>query len=220
VVDTIIEGRYKMPKKGSKSEASSKKGSTTKKSSKKVTENNATEITLKLRDVVWDAVFKQELVDAELASITTNTVLDAVQKANVIASHVTSTESGALDTVQKASAIDTHLTSTEDSSSSCYITPLLGNYVVVRADDAGVHAGVLKELNKDTVVLTDSRRIWRWTGANTLNEVAGFGVTSAEKSKYTRVSDPIEEIVIARWCEVIKCTDKARKLIVDAGWAE
>jgi hypothetical protein len=69
-----------------------------------------------------------------------------------------------------------------------------GHEVIIRTYSAGVHVGNLDEewIRADQIVtLKNARRIWRWRGANTLNEIATNGVT---RSEYTRISDPVEKI--------------------------
>lgn len=42
--------------------------------------------------------------------------------------------------------------------------PLLNQIVLIRAQKAGLHYGVLADYNSEYVYLTDSRRIWSWEG--------------------------------------------------------
>lgn len=57
--------------------------------------------------------------------------------------------------------------------------PLLGELVLVRARNAGVHYGKLKGTG-DFIHLSDSHRIWKWEGAFTLSEVSQVGELVAE----------------------------------------
>ena len=43
-------------------------------------------------------------------------------------------------------------------------------FVLVRTYSAGVHCGTLEQREGREVSLSDVRRIWRWRGANTLND--------------------------------------------------
>lgn len=78
-----------------------------------------------------------------------------------------------------------------DSIATSYAT---GPEVIVRTYSAGVHVGVLDgewtDANKP-IVLKNARRIWRWRGANTLNEVSSNGVN---REAYTRISESVESI--------------------------
>lgn len=90
-----------------------------------------------------------------------------------------------------------------------------GKFVVIRCYNAGVHCGTLTKFAPGKVTLTDARRIWRWRGANTLNEVALNGVDK----EYTRISEPVAEIILTEACEVIATTDKARENLTESRWA-
>lgn len=93
-------------------------------------------------------------------------------------------------------------------------------YVLVRSRDAGVHFGICAASSNSSVKLKNARRLWRWRGANTLNEVALHGVDSAQKSSYTRVSEMVDSIEIFNQCEIIPMTIVAYKRCSEAGWAK
>lgn len=90
-------------------------------------------------------------------------------------------------------------------------------YVVVRTLNAGVHVGELVEhdAEKKVAILSNVRRIWRWDGANTLNEVANHGV-----AKTSKVSEPAELNTLSDVIEVLRATDEARKNLESAKWGE
>ena len=65
--------------------------------------------------------------------------------------------------------------------------------VIIRTFSAGVHVGVLEGKWEDAnkpIVLKNARRIWKWTGANTLNEISTNGVNR----KQSRISEPVAEL--------------------------
>jgi len=86
------------------------------------------------------------------------------------------------------------------------------DYVIIRTELAGVHAGYLKERKGNECTLIDSRRIWYWDGAFTLNKLAKDGTTKPENCKF---SCEVEEIELIGVVEVIKTTEKARKQIIE-----
>jgi hypothetical protein len=90
-----------------------------------------------------------------------------------------------------------------------------GKYVVVRTYSAGVHVGELVSRKGQEVTLANARRIWRWFGANTLNEVATTGIDSAK----SRVSVPVASIEITQAIEIIPATKAAQASIEAAKWA-
>ena len=75
-------------------------------------------------------------------------------------------------------------------------------FVVIRTYSAGVHFGTLEEVDKKgtmTVRLSKSRRLWSWNGALSLHEVSTKGVDI----KNSKISDPVDEIVIDNVIEII-----------------
>lgn len=77
-------------------------------------------------------------------------------------------------------------------------------YVIARCSGAGVHAGYLVSRNENgRIILRDSRRIWRFNGAQTLSEVAVYGLS--EESRIAPVvnrlelrPDDVHELI---WCQ-------------------
>lgn len=95
----------------------------------------------------------------------------------------------------------------------------MGDCVIVRSRDAGVHVGTLVSQEQDVVELASCARVWRWRGARTLHEMASSGIDTAEGG-YTRVSETVAKITLTGCCEVIPCSDEVAASIRDSGWAE
>lgn len=91
---------------------------------------------------------------------------------------------------------------------------MIGEYVIVRTKDAGVHVGTLKESNGMAVLLTDTSRVWRWRGANTLHEMSLHGIDK----DYSRISEQVPRILLTQAIEVIPCTEKAKKNLSQPRW--
>lgn len=83
-------------------------------------------------------------------------------------------------------------------------------YYIIRADRAGVFAGNIKERNGSEVTLTNARRLWYWSGAATLSQMAMEGVKRPKECKFTM---PVDEITILGIIEIIPCTPEAEKNI-------
>lgn len=66
------------------------------------------------------------------------------------------------------------------------------NLSIIRTYSAGVHVGEVVEQNGKEVLLRNARRIWRWYGANTLNEVALHGVDRGQSRISEIVPGPIK----------------------------
>ncbi|MFV0383666.1 DUF6948 domain-containing protein [Paracoccus sp. (in: a-proteobacteria)] len=91
---------------------------------------------------------------------------------------------------------------------------LIGKYVIIRATAAGVHAGTLAACNGgQTVRLTNSRRLWRWTAARgyTLSGVAKYGLKS--NNGWTMIPDVVDDLIITDACEIITTSPKAQASI-------
>ena len=86
--------------------------------------------------------------------------------------------------------------------------------VIVRSYDAGVFCGYLAGSaefeNPDTLKLYNARRLWRWSGAASLSQLCVDGVANKNDCKF-----PCEVpwVVLNRVCEVLPCSDKAKKTI-------
>ena len=68
--------------------------------------------------------------------------------------------------------------------------------VIVRADRAGVFFGNIKERIGSEVTMTNVRRLWFWSGAASLSQLAINGVTNRHDCKFTIVVPYIEGWVI------------------------
>lgn len=80
-------------------------------------------------------------------------------------------------------------------------------YCVVRTYSAGVHIGYVKSIIGKEVELVSSRRLWRWSGAATLSQVA---VDGCKSEKFTVA---VPEITLTEAIEIIPCTDKAKRIL-------
>ena len=83
---------------------------------------------------------------------------------------------------------------------------MLNKKVIIRGDRSGVFFGALSEKNGQEVKLTNCRRLWYWSGAASLSQLAVDGVANPDKCKFTV---PVDEIVILDAIEIIPCTIKA-----------
>ena len=92
------------------------------------------------------------------------------------------------------------------------------DYVIIRADRAGVFAGYLEEDNNEVVILKEARRIWRWYGAASLSQLAVDGTSQPDKCKFPA---EVARIKVLGVIENIPCTEKARKSISEvAVWEQ
>ena len=89
-----------------------------------------------------------------------------------------------------------------------------GDYVIVRCRNAGVHAGYLKSRDANILKLENSRRLYRWWSKFSLSGLATCGVLESKKSEVMFACVlPKIELTASDVCEVIHCTEEARKSI-------
>ena len=74
-----------------------------------------------------------------------------------------------------------------------------GSFVLIRTYSAGVHFGTLVERNGKEVHLSNARRLWSWSGALSLSEIAMKGIDL----KNSKVSVPVDEIILTEAIEII-----------------
>lgn len=86
------------------------------------------------------------------------------------------------------------------------------NAVIVRCESAGVFFGYLHESNlgQGTATLKQARRLWYWSGAASLSQLAVDGTKKPTECKFP-VS--VQEISVAKVIEIIPCTEAAVKSI-------
>jgi len=76
-----------------------------------------------------------------------------------------------------------------------------GTFVLIRTFSAGVHFGILEEWDgKQMVQLSNARRLWSWSGALSLSEVATKGVDIAK----SKISVPVDDIILPQAIEIIR----------------
>ena len=88
----------------------------------------------------------------------------------------------------------------------------LSDAVIVRCETAGVFFGYLKNCNMPQGVaeLTNARRLWYWSGAASLSQLAVDGTKKPSECKFP-VS--VQSITLAKVIEIIPCTAEAVKSI-------
>lgn len=78
--------------------------------------------------------------------------------------------------------------------------------VIVRADRAGVFFGTLIEKNGREVKLVNCRRLWYWTGAASISQLAVEGTNRPDECKFTI---EVPEIEILDVIEIIPCSEQS-----------
>ena len=85
-------------------------------------------------------------------------------------------------------------------------------YVIVRTYSAGVFAGYLKEMDGQQVTLLNARRLWYWSGAASLSQLAMEGTKKPNECKFPC---EVSRIELLQAIEVLDVTETARKNIAE-----
>lgn len=89
---------------------------------------------------------------------------------------------------------------------------MIGEYVIVRCRDAGVHAGTLEACNGREAVLTDARRLWYHRPAvRTSSWYEGCALYGL--SKDSKVSATVSRRYLTETCDIVMCTPTAARSI-------
>lgn len=83
-------------------------------------------------------------------------------------------------------------------------------YVMVRSQSAGVFVGYLKSKKGQEVILEKARRIWYWSGAASLSQLAMQGTSDPSGCKF-----PIEvtQVELLNVIEILSVTELAKASI-------
>ena len=84
-------------------------------------------------------------------------------------------------------------------------------YCIIRTYSAGVFAGLIdrKVKGKENTIY-NSRRIWYWSGANSLSQLANDGTKSPDTCKFAQ---EVKESDLKEIIEIIPCSLKSKKSI-------
>jgi hypothetical protein len=85
-----------------------------------------------------------------------------------------------------------------------------GEFVLVRCDRSGVFAGIITKEEGNTAILKNARRLWYWSGAASLSQLALEGTKKPNDCKFPAA---LPEIRLKDVIEVIPCTKIARSSI-------
>jgi len=83
-------------------------------------------------------------------------------------------------------------------------------YVIVRTYSAGVFAGYIESRNGQEVVMRNARRIWYWSGASSLSQLAEEGTKDPDNCKFPCEVDRVELLHVV---EILDVTARAETSI-------
>lgn len=91
-------------------------------------------------------------------------------------------------------------------------------YCMVRTYSAGVFAGYVESKNGKEIVLRKARRIWKWSGAASLSQLAMDGTSDPDNCKFPC---EVDRVTLTEAIEIIEMTEKAKESIGGvAVWVE
>ena len=83
-------------------------------------------------------------------------------------------------------------------------------YYIIRCDRAGVFFAQIKSRNGTEAELVNCRRLWYWSGAASISQLAIEGVKYPNDCKFTVV---VPEMIVTGVIEIIPCSDMAVNII-------
>ena len=79
-------------------------------------------------------------------------------------------------------------------------------YFVVRTYSAGVFVGTISKRDGKEIVLNNAIRLWYWSGANSLSQLAMEGVKNPHKCKFAM---PVNQVILTEAVEILLMTEEA-----------
>ena len=87
----------------------------------------------------------------------------------------------------------------------------IGKYCIIRTNTAGVFAGTLGRMSGKQALVHNARRLWYWSGAASLSQLAAQGTKNPDECKFPLA---IATILVTDVIEILQCTDAAQKSIM------
>jgi hypothetical protein len=87
---------------------------------------------------------------------------------------------------------------------------LIGKYVIVRTNSAGVFAGTLEYKNGQEVELKNARRLWYWSGAASLSQLSIDGVKNPKDCKFP---EEVSNVILTQAIEILPVSAIAQESI-------
>lgn len=84
-----------------------------------------------------------------------------------------------------------------------------GKIYIIRTYSAGVWFGTLKSLKGSIAIITNARRLWYWSGAASLSQLAIEGTKRPCDCKFTVTIEDKEGVYLPQVIEVLPCTEEA-----------
>jgi len=82
-------------------------------------------------------------------------------------------------------------------------------FSIVRTHSAGVWFGQIKSLTGSIAVITNARRLWYWSGAASLSQLAVEGAKRPNDCKFAMTITDEDGVYLPQVIEVLPCTKEA-----------
>lgn len=82
-------------------------------------------------------------------------------------------------------------------------------FYIIRTYSAGVWFGNIKEKNGSEVTITNARRLWYWSGAASLSQLAIEGTKRPNECKFTMTIKDEDGVCLPQMIEILPCTNEA-----------
>ena len=86
-------------------------------------------------------------------------------------------------------------------------------YYIIRTYSAGVWFGKIKSLEGTVGIITEARRLWYWSGAASISQLAAEGTKRPDDCKFTVTITDEDGVYLPQVIEVVPCTEEAVKNI-------
>lgn len=83
-------------------------------------------------------------------------------------------------------------------------------YAIVRTNSAGVFAGFIESEDGQEVVLVNARRLWQWSGAASLSQLAMEGTAAPKSCKFPQ---EVDRVKLLQAIEILDATAKCKESI-------
>lgn len=88
-------------------------------------------------------------------------------------------------------------------------------YCIIRTYSAGVWSGWINTKDKNICQeVFEARRLWQWWSEFTLSALAILGGKEGKEDE-NKYAMPVEKVILKEIIEIIPCTEKAMKYIID-----
>jgi hypothetical protein len=82
-------------------------------------------------------------------------------------------------------------------------------FSIIRTHSAGVWFGNIKKLDGSIAIVTNARRLWYWSGAASLSQLAVEGTKRPRDCKFTVTIIDEDGVYLPQVIEVLPCTKEA-----------